>query len=49
VDLAGGLGVAFGVPTQPAARGLILVGLGAIEKKVFVWHSGFWGEIYDWH
>ncbi|HWY57630.1 MAG TPA: hypothetical protein VNZ03_24410 [Terriglobales bacterium] len=36
--------MAFGVPTQPAARGLILVGLGAIEKKIFVWHTGFWGE-----
>ena len=23
--------------------GVILVMLGAIEKKIFVWHTGFWG------
>jgi putative oxidoreductase len=43
-ELAGGLGVAFGVLTQLAAIGLILIMLGAIQKKVFVWHTGFWGE-----
>ena len=49
-DLAGGLGVAFGVLTQFAALGLILVMLGAIQKKIFVWHTGFWGEkTYGWH
>ena len=39
-----GVGVAFGVLTQLAAIGLILVMLGAIHRKVFVWHTGFWGE-----
>jgi putative oxidoreductase len=24
--------------------GLILVMLGAIQKKIFVWHIDFWGE-----
>jgi putative oxidoreductase len=49
-ELAGGLGVAFGVLTQLAALGLILDMLGAIQKKIFVWHTGFWGEkIYGWH
>ncbi|HEY3307270.1 MAG TPA: DoxX family protein [Desulfuromonadaceae bacterium] len=49
-ELAGGLGVATGVLTQPAAIGLILIMLGAIQKKIFVWHSGFWGEKgYGWH
>ncbi len=49
-ELAGGLGVAFGVLTQPAAVGLILVMLGAIYKKIFEWHTGFWGEkTYGWH
>lgn len=49
-ELAGGLGVALGVLTQPAALGLILVMLGAIQKKVFVWHTGFWGKHSDgWH
>src|SRR6267378_7625532 len=43
-ELAGGLGVGFGVFTQLAAIGLILVMLGAIQKKIFVWHTGFWGE-----
>jgi putative oxidoreductase len=43
-ELAGGLGVTFGVLTQLAAAGLILVMLGAIQKKMFVWHTGFWGK-----
>jgi putative oxidoreductase len=49
-ELAGGLGVAFGVFTQLAALGLILIMLGAIQKKIFVWHTGFWGEKGSgWH
>lgn len=43
-ELAGGLGVAAGVFSQLAALGLILVMLGAIQKKIFVWHTGFWGK-----
>jgi putative oxidoreductase len=43
-ELAGGLGVVFGILTQLAALGLILVMLGAIYKKIAVWHTGFWGE-----
>jgi putative oxidoreductase len=49
-ELAGGLGVMFGVLTQLAAAGLILVMLGAIQKKMFVWHTGFWGkDSQGWH
>jgi len=49
-EVAGGLGVAFGVLTQLAAIGLILLMLGAIQKKIFVWHTGFWGDkTYGWH
>ena len=50
-ELAGGLGVALGVLTQFAAIGLILLMLGAIQKKLFVWHSGFWGKhgTDGWH
>ena len=49
-ELAGGLGVAFGRLVQLAALGLILVMLGAIQKKIFVWHTGFWGKHSDgWH
>src|SRR5215471_10878797 len=43
-EVAGGLGVVFGVLTQLAALGLILVMLGAIQKKIFVWRTGFWGK-----
>jgi len=49
-ELAGGLGVALGAFTQLAALGLILIMLGAIQKKIFVWHTGFWGKASDgWH
>ena len=49
-ELAGALGVAFGVLTQFAALGLILIMLGAIQKKIFVWHTGFWGgKSSGWH
>jgi putative oxidoreductase len=49
-EMAAALGVGLGVLTQVAALGLILIILGAIQKKVFVWHTGFWGEkTYGWH
>jgi putative oxidoreductase len=49
-EVSGGLGVAAGVLTQLAAFGLILIMLGAIQKKIFVWHTGFWGEKSSgWH
>lgn len=50
-EIAGGLGVAVGVLTQVAALGLILIMLGAIQKKIFVWHTGFWGKhgTDGWH
>lgn len=50
-ELAGALGVIFGVFTQLAAAGLILLMLGAIQKKVFVWKTGFWGKhgTDGWH
>jgi putative oxidoreductase len=43
-ESAGGLGVISGVLAQLAAIGLILLMLGAIQKKIFVWHSGFWDQ-----
>ncbi len=50
VEIAGGLGVAVGVLTQLAAIGLILIMLGAIQRKISVWHTGFWGEkASGWH
>jgi len=49
-EVAGALGVMAGIVTQLAALGLILIMLGAIQKKIFVWHTGFWGEKSDgWH
>ncbi len=50
-EIAGGAGVAFGVLPQVAALGLILVMLGAIQRKVFVWKTGFWGKhgTDGWH
>ena len=50
-EVAGGLGVALGIFTQLAALGLILVMLGAIQKKVFEWRTGFWGKhgTDGWH
>jgi len=49
-EVAGSLGVAFGVLTQLAAFGLIALMLGAIQKKIFSWHTGFWGDkTYGWH
>jgi len=49
-EVAGGLAVAAGVLTQIAAFGLILIMLGAIQKKIFAWHTGFWGEkASGWH
>ncbi len=49
-EVLGSLGLITGVLIQPAAIGLILVGLGAIGKKVFAWKIGFWGEkASGWH
>jgi putative oxidoreductase len=49
-EIAGSLGIMFGVLTQLAAIGLILIMLGAIQKKIVVWHTGFWGKNGSgWH
>lgn len=50
-EIAGGVGVALGVLPQLAALGLVLVMLGAIQKKVFVWKTGIWGKhgTDGWH
>jgi len=50
VEMAGGFAVGVGVLTQIAALGLILIMLGSIQKKLFVWHTGFWGDKSSgWH
>ncbi|HEY8256999.1 MAG TPA: DoxX family protein [Gemmatimonadales bacterium] len=50
-EIAGGAGVALGVLPQLAALGLVLIMLGAIQKKVFVWKTGIWGKhgTDGWH
>ena len=49
-EIAGSLGIMLGVLQQLAAIGLILIMLGAIYKKIFAWHTGFWGEkASGWH
>ena len=49
-ELLGSVGVALGILIQLAAAGLILIMLGAIQKKIFVWKTGFWGgRGYGWH
>jgi len=49
-EVLGSAGVVTGILVQPAAIGLMLVMLGAIQKKVLVWKTGFWGEkAGGWH
>ena len=43
-EVAAGLGLTFGVQAQLAAIGLILIMLGAIQKKIFAWHIDFWAN-----
>jgi putative oxidoreductase len=43
-ELLGGFAVAIGLLTQLASIGLILIMLGAVQKKIFVWKTGFWGK-----
>jgi len=49
-EALGSLGLVTGILIQLAALGLILVGLGAIQKKALKWKTGFWGEkASGWH
>src|SRR6266540_1836607 len=43
-EVVGSLGVALGILSQRAGLGLILIMLGAIQKKIFVWKTGCWGK-----
>lgn len=44
LEVAGAASIALGVYAQLGAIVLIGVMLGAIQKKMFVWKSGFWGD-----
>jgi putative oxidoreductase len=49
-EALGSLGLVTGILIQLAALGLILVSLGAIQKKALKWKTGFWGEKSSgWH
>jgi uncharacterized membrane protein YphA (DoxX/SURF4 family) len=43
-ELAGGAAIVLGVLQQLAAIGLILIMLGAAQKKIVAWKTGFWGK-----
>jgi putative oxidoreductase len=43
-ELAGGAGIILGILQQLAAIGCMLIMLGALQKKIFVWKTGFWGK-----
>jgi putative oxidoreductase len=44
VELIGGTAVVIGLLSQLAAIALILIMLGALQKKIFVWKTAFWGK-----
>ena len=44
IELVAGLGLMLGFLAQLAAICLVLIMLGAIQKKIFVWRTGFWGK-----
>lgn len=44
VELAGAVLLVVGLWEQVVAGVFIVIMLGAIQKKAFVWKTGFWGE-----
>jgi putative oxidoreductase len=50
VEIIASLSIALGIYTQVGALLIIFVMLGAMQKKIFVWHTGFYEEKgYGWH
>ena len=43
-ELTGGAAIILGVFQQLAAIGLIFIMLGAVQRKMFAWKTGFWGK-----
>ncbi|MBZ0206585.1 MAG: DoxX family protein [Flavobacteriales bacterium] len=49
-EILAALSIAFGILPQLGAAVVIIVMLGAIQKKLFVWHTGFYADKgYGWH
>jgi putative oxidoreductase len=46
-ELLGGIAIIIGFLSQLAAIGLILIMGGALQKKIAVWKTGFWGKTSD--
>ena len=44
LEMGAAILLVVGLWDQLAALAIILIMLGAIQKKVFVWKTGFWGE-----
>lgn len=44
VEVIGAAFLVLGLFDQAAAAALVVVGLGAIHRKIFVWEMTFWGE-----
>jgi putative oxidoreductase len=50
VEIIAALSIALGIYAQVGALLIIIVMLGAMQKKIFVWHTGFYEEKgYGWH
>jgi uncharacterized membrane protein YphA (DoxX/SURF4 family) len=47
VELLGAAAVAVGVLVRIGAVALAVIMVGAIGKKIFAWHKGFWGTKND--
>jgi putative oxidoreductase len=43
-EMLGGTAVMTGLLIEAASVGLILIMGGAMQKKIFVWKTGFWGS-----
>ncbi len=49
-EIIAAISVALGIYPQIGAAIIVLTMLGAIQKKLFVWHTGFYADkIYGWH
>ena len=44
VEVVAAIALVLGIFVQAAALLLVVVMSGAIYKKAFVWHTGFWGK-----
>lgn len=47
-EMAGALGLLFGVLPQLAALGLMLLMLGTLRLHIFKWHSPYWADHGGW-